>query len=240
MRLLDWIRYDGEWAPRQRPTVGRRSNATNRRRCGREWAIPRRDVHLPSRVATLRTYLSRRRCARPKRSCSASITKYPNGVKRRMLAVPLDLSSMMPERLAGLDALVERSQEVLDAASLRARAMLQTGEEFGWEFVSLGPLPEGIASAGLFVLPARSRPTPHRHPNSTQHMRRLSGEARVGLTFGDEVMDRLVGADARWVVIQADATHEIDVGDQEFVVISFHTVPQEELLEVTETGQRHY
>jgi hypothetical protein len=42
------------------------------------------------------------------------------------------------------------------------------------------------------------------------------------------------------VVIQADATHQIDVGDAEFVVISFHTVPQEELLEVTETGQRHY
>ena len=157
-----------------------------------------------------------------------------------MRAVPVDLSSMMPERLAALDALVERSRAVLDAASLKARAMLQTGEEFGWEFVSLGPLPEGVASAGLFVLPARSRPTPHRHPNSIQHMRRLSGEARVRLTLGDEVMDRLVGADARWVVIQADATHQIDVGDQEFVVISFHTVPQEELLEVTETGQRHY
>jgi hypothetical protein len=147
---------------------------------------------------------------------------------------------MMPERLAALDALVERSQEVLDAAASKARAMLQNGEKFGWEFVSLDPLPEGIASAGLFVLPARSMPTPHRHPNSIQHMRRLAGEARVRLTLGDEVMDRLVGADERWVVIEADATHQIDVGDQEFVVISFHTVPQEELLEVTETGQRHY
>jgi hypothetical protein len=154
--------------------------------------------------------------------------------------VPVDLSSMMPERLAALDALVERWQEALDAASLKARAMLRTGEEFGWEFVSLGPLPEGIGSAGLFVLPARSRPTPHRHPNSIQHMRRLAGEARVRLTLGDEVLDRSVRADEPWVVIQADATHQIDVGDEEFVVISFHTVPQGELLEVTETGQRHY
>jgi hypothetical protein len=147
---------------------------------------------------------------------------------------------MLPERLAALDAVVERSRAVLDAASLKARTKLRTGEEFGWEFVSLDPLPEGIASAGLFVLPARSRPTPHRHPNSIQHMRRLSGEARVRLTLGDEVLDRSVGADERWVVIEADATHQIDVGNQEFVVISFHTVPQEELLEVTETGQRHY
>jgi hypothetical protein len=154
--------------------------------------------------------------------------------------VPLDLSSMKAQRLAALDALVERSQEVLDAASLKARAMLQTGEEFGWHFVSLDSLPEGIASAGLFVLPARSRPTPHRHPNSIQHMRRLAGEARVRLTLDDEVVDRLVGADERWVVIQADATHQIEVGDREFVVLSFHTVPQAELLEVTETGQRHY
>jgi hypothetical protein len=146
----------------------------------------------------------------------------------------------MPERLTALDALVERSQAVLDAACLKARAMLQIGEEFGWEFVSLGPLPEGIASAGLFVLPARSRPTPHRHPNSIQHMRRLSGEARVRLAHDGEVMDRLVGADERWVVIETDATHQIDVEDREFVVISFHTVPQEELLEVTQTGQRHY
>jgi hypothetical protein len=160
--------------------------------------------------------------------------------RRRLRAVPVDLSSVMPDRLATLDALVERSQEVLDAASLKARVILRTGAEFGWEFVSLGPLPEGIASAGLFMLPARSRPTPHRHPNSIQHMRRLSGEARVHLTLGDEVLDRSVGADEPWVVIQADATHQIDVGDGEFVVISFHTVPQEELLEVTETGQRHY
>lgn len=161
-------------------------------------------------------------------------------VEGRVRAMPLDLSSMMPERLAALDALVERSREVLDAASQKARAMIQTGEEFGWEFVSLGPLPEGIESAGLFVLPGRSSPTPHRHPNSIQHMRRLSGEARVRLTLGDEVLDRSVGADEPWVVIEADATHQIEVGEREFVVISFHTVPQEVLLEVTETGQRRY
>jgi hypothetical protein len=154
--------------------------------------------------------------------------------------MPLDLSATMPQRLAALDAVVERSQEVLDAAALKARAMLQTGEEFGWHFVPLAPLPEGIASAGLFVLPPRSRPTSHRHPNSIQHMRRLAGQARVRLTLGDQALDRLVGADERWVVIQADATHQIVVGDREFVVLSFHTVPQEELLEVTETGQRHY
>jgi hypothetical protein len=46
--------------------------------------------------------------------------------------MPLDLSSMMPERLATLDAVVDHSREILDAASLKARAMVQTGEEFGW------------------------------------------------------------------------------------------------------------
>jgi hypothetical protein len=157
-----------------------------------------------------------------------------------MSALPLDLSSVMPERLAALDALVEHSHEVLDAASMKARAMLEHGEEFGWEFVLPGPFPDGIASAGVFVLPARSRPTPHRHPNSIQHMRRLSGEARVRLTLGDEVMDRSVDTDEPWVVIAADATHDIHVGDREFVVISFHTVAQEELLEVTDSGERHY
>jgi hypothetical protein len=152
----------------------------------------------------------------------------------------LDLTSTMPERLGELDASVEQSKNVLDAATEKARAMLQTGEEFGWEFVSLGPLPEGIASAGLFVLPARSTPTPHRHPNSVQHMRRLAGDARVTLTLGDEVTERSVDGDGPWIVIEADVTHRIDVGVEEMVVISFHTVPQEELLEVSEGGQRRY
>jgi hypothetical protein len=71
-------------------------------------------------------------------------------------------------------------------------------------------------------------------------MRRLSGEARVHLTRGDESLDRSVDAEEPWVVIERDTTHQIDVGDREFVVISFHTVTQEELLEVTETGQRRY
>ena len=151
----------------------------------------------------------------------------------------LDLSSAMPERLAALDAVVERSQGALDAATLKARTMLTTGEEFGWDFVALD-LPEGIASAGLFVLPARSSPTPHRHPNSVQHMRRLSGDAHVHLSYGRDALNRSVSADEPWLVIEADATHRIDVGAQEFVVISFHTVPQDELLEVTELGERHY
>ncbi len=154
--------------------------------------------------------------------------------------MPVDLSAQVPERLAALDALVESSHELLQAATNKARAMLATGEEFGWDFVSLRPLPDGIASAGLFVLPARSSPTPHRHPNSIQHMRRLSGQARVAITLGDETLERSVTAEDPWVVIEADATHRIDVGPEEFVVISFHTASQEELLEVTETGERHY
>ena len=152
----------------------------------------------------------------------------------------LDLSSLMPERLAALDALVEQSREDLDAATVRARGLLDTGEEFGWDFVAVEPLPDGIVSAGLFVLPARSTPTPHRHPNSVQHMRRLSGDTRVRVSSGREVLDRSVTADEPWLVIEADAIHRIDVGAEELVVISFHTVPQEELLEVTEVGERHY
>jgi hypothetical protein len=152
----------------------------------------------------------------------------------------LDLSPVMAERLLALDELIEGAKEILDDAAEKARSMLPTGEEFGWDFVSLGPLPEGIASAGVFVLPASSSPTPHRHPNSIQHMHRLSGEARVHVTLGDESLDRMVDATDPWIVIEADAIHRIEVGVEEFVVISFHTVPQEELLEVTEAGQRRY
>jgi hypothetical protein len=71
-------------------------------------------------------------------------------------------------------------------------------------------------------------------------MRRLSGEARVRVMLETELLERSVDADEPWIVIQADATHAIEVGAEEFVVISFHTAPQDELLEVTETGRRRY
>ena len=146
----------------------------------------------------------------------------------------------MPDRLAALDDLVERSRDALDEATAKARSMLETGEEFGWDFVSLSPLPEGLVSAGLFVLPADSSPTPHRHPNSVQHMRRLAGEARVTVSLGGETTERSVTIDEPWMVIEQDATHAIQVGPEEFVVISFHTVTQDELLEVSDDGERRY
>ena len=152
----------------------------------------------------------------------------------------LELSSQLTGRLAALDELVQRSRPELDEATQKARAMLETGEEFGWEFVSLEPLPEGISSTGLFVLPARSSPTPHRHPNSVQHMRRLAGEARVQVTMDDDSLERQVTVENPWMVIEKDATHAIHVGPEEFVVISFHTVSQDELLEVSDSGERHY
>ena len=152
----------------------------------------------------------------------------------------LELSDEMPQRLAALEGLVQRSGEVLEAATTKARDMLSSGEEFGWDFVKLDPLPEGIASAGLFVLPAGSTPTPHRHPNSIQHMRHLAGEAVVRISLRDETLKRLVTEENPWTVIQDNATHGFEVGGDDLVVISFHTVPQEELLEVTETGERHY
>jgi hypothetical protein len=134
--------------------------------------------------------------------------------------MPLELSSMMPERLAALDGVVDRSQEVLDAAAHKARAMLQTDEEFGWEFAGAGPVTRRDRLGRLVPAsrPLKAYPAPppqlnpaHASPRwrsaRTPHPR---GRSPGPIGRGNE----------RWVVIQADAMHQIELGDREFVVLS--------------------
>jgi oxalate decarboxylase/phosphoglucose isomerase-like protein (cupin superfamily) len=163
---------------------------------------------------------------------------------------PLDLSPQLGPALLALDTLIEgelrpRIAEAVDAA----RRMLATSQEpFGWRFIELGSrqLPDGIRSGAVFVLPAGTTPPGHHHPNSVQHMRALAGRAVVTLRSAEDPVRHGpvrydVGAKRPWVVIPQGVVHELEVpAEGDLVVLSFHTVVEEDLLEVSAAGERTY
>jgi mannose-6-phosphate isomerase-like protein (cupin superfamily) len=163
---------------------------------------------------------------------------------------PMDLSPHLGARLRALDALIEGAlHPLIDEAVDAARRMLATSQEpFGWQFIDVGSgdLPDGIGSVAVFVLPAGSTPPGHHHPNSTQHMRLLAGRATVtlrstGSPARNDPVRYDVGAQRPWLVIPERVVHELAVmPGEDLVVLSFHTVAQEDLLEVSSAGERTY
>lgn len=97
-----------------------------------------------------------------------------------------------------------------------------------------GRLPRGIASAWVFVLRASHRNPAHLHPNSTQYTTAIRGSG-TGHLGGEEVALRLFDAafPAETIyVIPAGVAHAFATGRDGLVVISFHTVVPELLVEI--------
>jgi hypothetical protein len=149
--------------------------------------------------------------------------------------------------LQQLDALIrgDLGQQIDDAVTAARTMLAGSDEPFGWDFIDLGAarINGDVRSGGVFVLPGDKAPPAHRHPNSIQHMRLLSGEAIVILRSAEgadrrEVRVR-IGEHDPWVVIARDVEHEFELSS-ELVVLSFHTVPQSELREVDASGERTY
>jgi hypothetical protein len=117
-----------------------------------------------------------------------------------------------------------------------------------WEPIPLtiygGALPSGIRSSWVFVLRAGATTGAERHPNS--HQRMMSFEAagdlqvRAGLADDAEgqwqsnllVSDPGAPLERRWISIPRNVWHQVVVPEgSDWVVVSFHTVPPEELTE---------
>jgi len=132
----------------------------------------------------------------------------------------------------------------------RVRAKLARDEkaQMTWEPIPLaiyaGALPSGICSSWVFILRGGATTGAERHPNS--HQRMMSFEAagdlqvRAGLTDAGEekwqfnllVSDSDAPLERRWISIPRNVWHQVVVPeDPDWVVVSFHTVPAEELIE---------
>ena len=149
-------------------------------------------------------------------------------------------------RLELLDAALrsENVREHICAAVIRVREQLARRKDalMSWEPLPLDvfamTLPPEIRSAWVFVLRAGADTGAERHPNSHQRMMSFEGsgdlqtgepgnwQSNVLVSEPDAPMER------RWISIPANVWHRpvIDAS-ADWAVVSFHTVPAEELIE---------
>ena len=164
------------------------------------------------------------------------------------------------ETLTILDGLVRQAtvRRELDtiADRLEARLAAERPAPLVWQPIPLSlygvPVPPGIRSSWVFVLRRNSTSGAERHPNSIQRVMSYRGSADLRTRPGDRwISNRLASRpDAplpdRWLSIPAGVWHQPVMADEDWVVVSFHTVPAEELIEerpdeVGEgTTRRHY
>jgi len=149
-------------------------------------------------------------------------------------------------RLETLDTIL-RSEDVrerIGAIVERVRAELSRKNEavMTWESLPLAifgrALPPGIRSAWVFVLRAGADTGAERHPNSCQRM--MSFEGSGNMQTGEPgqwksnvlVSDPKALLERRWISIPPNVWHRPLVGaDADWAVVSFHTVPADELIE---------
>jgi len=150
--------------------------------------------------------------------------------------------------LERLDEIVrgEEVREKILRIVKRVRAKLaQTPKEvMAWEPIPLAmfgnALPPEICSGWVFILRAGVNTGPERHPNSHQRMMCFDGIGDMQITtdLNSPWQSNVLGNDSeapleqRWVSIPQNVWHQPVVGSEaDWVVVSFHTVPAEDLIE---------
>ena len=164
------------------------------------------------------------------------------------------------EILRRLDTLVQQAavRRDLDAIAdtLEARLAAERSEPLVWQPIPLSlygvTRPPGIQSSWVFVLRRNSVSGAERHPNSIQRVMSYRGTADLQTRPSERwISNRLVSRpDAalpdRWLSIPAGVWHQGVMEGEDWVVVSFHTVPAEELIEERPdqagagTTRRHY
>ena len=156
---------------------------------------------------------------------------------------------MTPEERSCLESIetVLRSENVREQIRPiveRIRAELRRKKEalMTWEPIPLtvfgrALLPE-IRSAWVFVLRAGADTGAERHPNSHQRMMSFEGSGDLQTGAPGKWQSKVLISDPeaplerRWISVPQNVWHRPVVGaDADWVVVSFHTVPAEELIE---------
>ena len=149
------------------------------------------------------------------------------------------------EILEILDAAVERESvvEEIDRIISRVESALRQrpGDSLAWEPIPLevfgSRLPEAIRSSWVFILRADAATGAERHPNSRQRMMsyRGSGDFQTGKE-GDWrshflKSDKSAPLEERWISIPPGVWHQGVARRENWVVVSFHTAAEDELIE---------
>ncbi len=144
-----------------------------------------------------------------------------------------------------LDAIArqESVRAMVDSVVLRVEQRLT--QDFGallaWEPVPLDTygesLPNMIRSSWVFVVRAQANTGAERHPNSRQRMMSYRGSGDLQIGNGGRwcsnplVSDSEVPIESRWISISPNVWHQVVVPKENWVVLSFHTAPENELIE---------
>ena len=144
-----------------------------------------------------------------------------------------------------IDAITRQEpvRAVIDSVVLRVEQRLT--QDFGallaWEPVPLamygGRLPQIIRSSWVFVLRAQANTGTERHPNSHQRMMSYRGSGDLQIWNGGRwcsnplVSDSEVPIENRWISIPPYTWHQAVVPEENWVVLSFHTAHEDELIE---------
>lgn len=157
----------------------------------------------------------------------------------------LALLQLLDDFLSG-DSVRERIDDI--AAGLERQLAQDSGAQMAWEPIPLesygAALPAGIRSSWVFILRAGAVTGAERHPNS--HQRVVSWRGAGDLQVRDEgpwrsqplVSGMSAPIERRWASISANVWHQAVVPHQNWIVVSFHTVEPQELIEErpTENG----
>jgi hypothetical protein len=144
-----------------------------------------------------------------------------------------------------LDSLLHQEpvRAFVDTVIARIEARLQDdpAAAMGWEPVPLDlyatPLPGSIRSSWVFILRANVATGAERHPNSRQRMMSYRGSGDLQTRTRDLwdsnalVSDPRMPLDQRWITIPQNVWHQAVTPEANWAVVSFHTVPAEELIE---------
>ena len=145
-----------------------------------------------------------------------------------------------------------RAQILPIVERVRADLAQRSNALMAWEPVALetfGALPPAIRSGWVFILRARTDTGAERHPNSHQRMMTFDGSGDMKIdakgthhdvAIESEIVwrsnvllsDPKARLEQRWISIPQNVWHRPVVGkDADWVVVSFHTVRAEELIE---------
>jgi len=148
-------------------------------------------------------------------------------------------------KLSSLVNKILKNRDVLNIIDGLKGQLLESDEPFIWATLPhqlIGEeFPTGIHSAWIFILRPNYHTSSHYHPNSTQHTAVIEGTGRAKIGNQEIKLQVFNPHDIQpiWYVIGKNVPHEFMTGESPVVVISFHTCPAEELVEVeTESGGR--
>lgn len=137
----------------------------------------------------------------------------------------------------------ESVSAMIDSVVLQVERKLSRDFEalLAWEPVPLAAygkrLPNMIRSSWVFVLRAQANTGAERHPNSHQRMMSYRGSGDLQIWTGERwcsnplVSDSKARIENRWISIPPNMWHQAVVPKENWVVVSFHTVPEDELIE---------